>query len=884
MNGSESARFARVRAVFAATCELVGAERSAALDAACGADGPLRAEVEDLLRAHDASSEDADPASVGERLFSGAEGVPEWIGPFRVLGLIGQGGMGTVYRAEQSSPAREVALKIVRRASMSRALRSRFEREIRALGRLEHPGITRIYEAGSAELGGLAVSYFAMEYVRGRRLDEAAVALTPAARVELIADIADAVQHAHTKGVIHRDLKPANILVTEGEGAWTSGASAVGSGGWSGPKPKILDFGVARLLEGDSGETLLTEAGLVIGTLAYMSPEQIDGDAEAVDARTDVYSIGVMLHELLTGRPPFDLAGLGVAEAARVVREGVRTGLSAGRGGLDRDLITIVGKAMAVDRERRYATAAELADDLRRTLRHETIRARPPSAAYQLSKFARRNRVWVAAGVAVTVAVMGGLVASTALFLREQAALRRARDQERVSEAFRDYMIENLLLAAAPSRMGYEVKMLDVLEKAADGLEERFKDDPGAEGAIRADLGWALMQIGKLDEAKAELTRAVALHERASGPGGEPTLWALLHLCETLQYMKADIEWLSLSQEVLERCRRWMPENHRLTREAKTHVGGALVTLSRHDEAIPLLREVVDGKVPPEAERTDPAGAAMNWLAACEDAKGNIDGALQMRQQLLDRLVRLNGEENPNAVIMRTNLAIGLQRAGRLEEALVMQEEARRLCYRVFPPGHVNREIGDASLGIMLRDAGRREEAEPLLLAAVQSARARAPEFDWMTERWITATVVLYDGWEGREAESREWAIRGVQGRLMLATAGEVDNLPDAVTLSMNQLGRAGAPMSPGGFLGRVWASRDELAPVGHPRRATFFANFARMCLIEGRLDLVEPAIAEARAALETTTAKQMAEEILEAVERMRGPSGGAAPAPPGGG
>ncbi|HEX6885228.1 MAG TPA: serine/threonine-protein kinase [Planctomycetota bacterium] len=401
--------------------------------------------------------------------------LPEWIGGFRILHLLGEGGMGRVYEAEQQAPRRRVALKVLKSAFAAPELRRRFETEAQALGRLQHPGLATVYEAGSAEVHGERVAYLAMEKVEGEALDAYLARARPtlAARVELVARVADAVHHAHEKGVVHRDLKPSNVLVEP-------------SG-----RPRVLDFGIARLTGADLEVTTgHTHAGAVLGTLPYMSPEQLAGHASGVDLRTDVYALGVLLHEVLAGRRPFDLAGKTLAEAARIVAEEEPAPLGQLDARLRGDLETIAAKALAKEREQRYASAAALAEDLRRTLRHEPIVARPATTLYQLKKFARRNRRLVAALGFALLSLLAGLCASLVLALqaREQSALARER-------------------AAALELQLYRQGVAEVYRTLAEGRRERAAE-------LLADLprslaGW---ELAHLERRLSSTNRALPRH------------------------------------------------------------------------------------------------------------------------------------------------------------------------------------------------------------------------------------------------------------------------------------------------------------------------------------------------------------------------------------
>ena len=338
------------------------------------------------------------------------------LGGYVLVEELGQGGMGVVWLARQENLHREVALKLVRPNLQSAALLERFRREAKILGRLHHPGIAQVYEIGTATLamGDLRYEqpFFAMEYVRGLPLDDHARDhdLDMRSRMQLIARVCDAVSHAHEHGVVHRDLKPGNILVAENG------------------EPKILDFGIARVTDSDV-MTMQTAVGDVIGTVPFMSPEQVIGDSSTIDARSDVYSLGAVLYQLLSGRLPADVSGRSIPEAARVIRDDEPTRLGALATTCRGDVETIVHRALEKDRERRYQSAAELAADIRRFLAHEPIVARPVSTLYQARKFARRHKGFVGGLLATFVVLVIGVVVATMLAVRANRsadALRRA--------------------------------------------------------------------------------------------------------------------------------------------------------------------------------------------------------------------------------------------------------------------------------------------------------------------------------------------------------------------------------------------------------------------------------------------------------------------------
>jgi serine/threonine protein kinase len=398
------------------------AERAAYLDAACGEDAAARRRVEQLLLAHEAAGGILDRSAVPAE-WTGAyqppgEGAGSRIGPYKLLQQIGEGGMGVVWMAEQQEPVRRmVALKIIKPGMDTALVIARFEAERQALALMDHPHIARVLDAGATASGR---PYFVMELVKGVPITDFCDKnhLAPEARLKLFLDVCHAIQHAHHKGVIHRDVKPSNVLVTLHDGV---------------PVVKVIDFGVAkatgqRLTE----KTLFTAFGQMIGTPAYMSPEQAEMSGLDIDTRSDVYSLGVLLYELLTGTTPLEARRLreaGFAEMQRLIREeeaprpstrlsslGDSATVLAGNRGLDvrrlvrllaGDLDWVVMKALDKDRGRRYDTPGHFAEDVQRYLRQEAILARPPSMRYKLKKFLRRN--WV--GTLLTAVVTGALVA-----------------------------------------------------------------------------------------------------------------------------------------------------------------------------------------------------------------------------------------------------------------------------------------------------------------------------------------------------------------------------------------------------------------------------------------------------------------------------------------
>lgn len=423
-----------VEALFAAALELPPGDREGFLERACGGDLDLRRRVLRLLAAHVSAGgvmPTPVPGSPGAPLDDGLEGpdplIGTMLGPFRLERRLGEGGMGVVYEARQENPSRVVAVKAIGTGLVTREAWRRFDAEVRAQGLLDHPAIVPILQAGVAQTVRGRVPYFAMPLVCGEPIDAYAARARPGvgALVGLLAGVCDGVAHAHAHGIIHRDLKPGNILVEAGEG---------GSA-----RARVLDFGVAKALGGDGAGGARTLTGQVVGTPQYMSPEQAAGEGELVTTRSDVYALGVVAYEVLSGRKPYDVSGSSVSAAARVIGGVEPARLGSVAKGLRGDLETVVAKAMAKEPARRYQSASELGADLRRVLAGEPVTARPASVAYSARRFVGRHRVASSAVGAAVLAVGVGLGAAVWQAGRATAAARESKALLELAE-WREYV------------------------------------------------------------------------------------------------------------------------------------------------------------------------------------------------------------------------------------------------------------------------------------------------------------------------------------------------------------------------------------------------------------------------------------------------------------
>ena len=428
------------------------------------------------------------------------------IGKYTVQSVLGEGGMGMVYLAQQESPRRLVALKVIRPGYLSDKMLRRFEFESQLLGRLQHPGIAQVYEAGMVEdERGRPLPFFAMEYIKGVSLTEHARnrKLGTRERLSLIARICDSVSHAHQKGIIHRDLKPGNILVDE-------------SG-----QPKILDFGVARATDGDiKTTTMQTDVGQLIGTVPYMSPEQVSGDPADLDTRSDVYALGVIAYELLAGRLPYDLQQKMIHEAVRVIREEEPTRLSNINKTLRGDVETIVAKALEKDKTRRYATAESLASDIRNYLADQPISARPASGWYQFQKFSRRNRGLVFGTSAAIVLLIAGVVGTSVGLKRAMSAEAQARASEitaraeaTVSDQVTQFVVGSIQ-NASPQRRGPTATVAETLLASVGDIETQFATEPRVRERLHGAFADVYRGLNMYSESIEQLRRSLALAER----------------------------------------------------------------------------------------------------------------------------------------------------------------------------------------------------------------------------------------------------------------------------------------------------------------------------------------------------------------------------------
>ena len=838
----------RVQAVFLTAIEEKDpAVRAAVVDRECMADAVLRQRVDALLRAHDQPDSDcdnpvesdphpdagdvtehADDRTAARTIAAAAtlehtpvleaterpalrpitEGPGTRIGPYKLREKIGEGGMGVVYLAEQEKPVRRtVALKIIKPGMDTEQVVARFEAERQALAIMDHPSIARVFDAGATDTGR---PYFVMELVKGAPITDYCdtVHLTPKERLELFIPVCQAIQHAHQKGIIHRDIKPSNVLVTMQDG------KAV---------PKIIDFGIAKATQQKLTErSLFTQHGMIMGTLEYMSPEQAEFSAMDVDTRTDVYALGVLLYELLTGSTPLERARLrqaGYVEILRRIREEEpprpSTRLSESKESLPSvaaqrrteparltkqvrgELDWIVMKAIEKDRTRRYETANGFARDIERYLAGDPVEAGPPSASYRLRKYARKHR-----GALVTAAAFATLLATAAAVsawqaVRATVAERRAvaeakrakaaesqtaherdravaaesqtaherdravaaestaRDEAAKARAVNAFLTQDILTQARPANNAVEdnVTLLEVLDRAADRVGDRFRDQPQVEAELRGTIaatydglgsyakaerharaqleierrlhggdsaqalkalgsvGHYLSDLGDSRDGVELLERVAAGLIRVLGPDHPDTLTTRTYLATAMRDAGRTKEAITLHEEVLKSAMSTLGPDHPKTLAVRSSLALSYKVAGRTNEAVALLEEVLKvntSKLGPDHPRTLSAGTN---LGTAYRAAGRTNNAIALFEEVLKRSTSKRGPDHPRTLTIRNNLAAAYRAAGRTKEAIALYEEVLKLQTSKLGPDHPNTLNTQNGLAVAYDATGRTKEA-----------------------------------------------------------------------------------------------------------------------------------------------------------------------------
>jgi serine/threonine protein kinase len=721
----------RVKDIFlAAAAQADPARREALLQEACGGDAELRRQVEALLRKHEAAGSFLEPPAADPAATADAppgEAVGARLGPYKLLQKLGEGGMGTVWLAEQTEPVRRrVALKLIKPGMDSAKVIARFEQERQALAVMDHPNIARVLDAGTT-VGGRP--YFVMELVKGLPITKYCDQehLTPQQRLELFIPVCQAVQHAHQKGVIHRDLKPSNVLIALYDGK---------------PVPKVIDFGVAKATAQRLAEkTVFTEVGSLVGTLEYMAPEQAELNNLDIDTRADVYALGVLLYELLAGSPPFtgkQLRAAAFTEMLRIIREvepqKPSTRLSSSeelpaiaakrklepkrlakvvRGDLD----WVVMKCLEKERARRYETADALARDLAHYLADEPVAAGPPSVAYRLRKFVRRNRGPVLAAALVLVALVAGIAMSTWQAVRAGQAEELAQFNEGKAIEERDAKDAALKAALANEQRAQAAKVdaekAAAAERQANALAQKRLGQIEKANTL---LGSIFHDFNPSDEEKGGPTlkeQLVARLDQAAGQldaeaVGDPVTVARLQntLGETYLALGDAPKALALFAKAHPTLHAQLGDDHPDTLDSMNNLALAYLDSGKRDVAVTLLEEALRLKKIRLGDDHPDTLTSMSNLAACYERVGKLALAVPLLQQALERQTAKLGRDHPDTLNSMNNLAACYEGVGKHALAVPLYKEAIELMRKKFGPGHYRTVVCMNNLAAAYKAAG----------------------------------------------------------------------------------------------------------------------------------------------------------------------------------
>ncbi len=741
----------QAEAVFHSAVELPVEEREAYVTEQCGGDATIHARVLRLLAAHDASANFMATAVLSPESradFGGVktEAAEESIGPYRLITQIGEGGFGVVWLAEQDRPVkRQVALKIIRLGMDTEEVIARFGQERQALAVMDHPNIAKVFDAGATPTGR---PYFVMELVRGVKITEFCDehGLSTEQRLELFVQVCHAVQHAHQKGIIHRDLKPSNILVTTQDDQ---------------PVPKVIDFGVAKATGAErlAEVSLRTMADQMVGTPLYMSPEQASLGGSDIDTRSDIYSLGVLLYEMLTGKPPFDgrtLMAAGFDEMRRIIREvepprpsarlitladeelrstarlhasEPRKLTSVMRGDLD----WIVMKAIEKDRTRRYESANGLAMDIQRHLHSEPVLARPPSAGYRMRRWAKRNKLAFAAGSSIVAALLIGIALTTWQAVRatraesEQARLLRSAETEVARSKAVSLFLQSTLAAVDPNTAaGRDTTLLRlILDSAGKRVGAELKGQPDVEADLRTTIGDAYVSIGEPEKGEQMHREALRLRQMLHGPEHLDVSLSLHRLGFAYANRGKFAEAEASMREALAMRRKLFPTPDEQTASILAQMVWPLQSNGHHADAVKMAREALEIRNRLFGEKDNRVAVSLGALGSALRLGGDLPGAEVETAKACD-LFREVGKGDSNNMAQTLTLLgkIQLER-GKAPEAETTLREAVAMMTALV--GRESFRVADILFALTpsLTAQGKLEEAEKLARETVAIRQAK---------------------------------------------------------------------------------------------------------------------------------------------------------------
>jgi len=650
---------------------------------------------------------------------------------YKLIEEIGSGGMGIVYKAEQIQPVKRiVALKIIKLGMDTKQVVARFKAERQTLAMMDHPNIAKVFDGGATEKGR---PYFVMELVRGIPITHYCdkYKLSTRERLELFIDVCQAVQHAHQKGVIHRDLKPSNILVEVHEEKVL---------------PRIIDFGIAKATEHRLAEqTLFTMQGQLIGTPEYMSPEQAEMSGLDVDSRTDIYSLGVILYELMVGVLPFDpetLRRAGIGEIQRIIREKEppkastrlsslsdtqtevverrKTDLSSLLRELRGDLDWVAVKAMAKDRTRRYASASELAADIERYLKHEAVLAGPPSRIYRIKKYIRRHRLGVAAAAVMMITILGGIAGTGIGLLKATRAEKRAIEEAKAAQAVSDFLVDLFEVSDPGEARGNSITAREILDEGAKKITEELSDQPEIQARLLVTLGNVYRRLGLFPQAQPLIEQSLEIRRRTLGDDHPDTINSISTLSVLLyaqgKYPEAEIFF----REVLEFRRRELGIDNELTLAALNNLGGALWSQGKEVQAEKYFREALEGRRRLHGNEDKELLIPLNSVGGVLWGQGKYEEAEGYYREALNIGRKQLGNDHPNTLLVLNNLGLVLMAQQKLNEAEICVREALELKRKILGNDHPDTFESMSVMGEILMKQDKIAEAENYVRRALE--------------------------------------------------------------------------------------------------------------------------------------------------------------------